>query len=47
MRRSRKSDEFEVRGVADRLLAYEIVESPPLEHATGSRPNFWRERSPS
>ena len=32
MRRSRKVDEFEVRGVADRLRAYEIAPSPPLEH---------------
>jgi hypothetical protein len=36
MRRSRKKlDEFEVRGVADRLLAYEIAASPPLEHIDG------------
>ena len=32
MRRSRKVDEFEVRGVADRLLPYEIAPSPPIEH---------------
>ena len=34
MRWSRKADEFEARGVADRLLAYEIAPSPPspLEH---------------
>ncbi len=32
MRRSRKVDEFEITGVPDRLLAYEIVPSPPLEH---------------
>jgi hypothetical protein len=32
MRRSRKVDEFEVMGVPDRLLAYEIAPSPPLEH---------------
>jgi hypothetical protein len=32
LRRSRKADEFEVRGVAERLLAYEIAPSPPLEH---------------
>jgi hypothetical protein len=33
MRRSRKADEFEVSGVADRLRAYEIAPSPPLEPA--------------
>ena len=32
MRRSRKVDEFEVKGVADRLLAYEMATSPPIEH---------------
>jgi hypothetical protein len=35
MRRSRKLDEFEVRGVADRLLAYEVASSPPIEHSGG------------
>jgi len=35
MRRSRKVDEFEVRGVADRLRAYEVASSPPLELADG------------
>ena len=35
MRRSRKLDEFEVRGVADRLLAYEVASSPPIEHSDG------------
>jgi hypothetical protein len=32
MRRSRKLDEFELHGVTDRLLAYEIAPSPALEH---------------
>lgn len=35
MRRSRKLEEFEVRGVADRLLAYEIASSPAIEDADG------------
>jgi hypothetical protein len=35
MRRSRKVEEFEVHGVADRLLAYEVASSPPIQHADG------------
>jgi hypothetical protein len=31
-RRSRKVDQFEVTGVADRLLAYETAPAPRLEH---------------
>ena len=32
MRRSRKIDEFEVRGVADRLLPYELSQPEPVGH---------------
>ena len=32
MRRSRKIDEFEVRGVADRLLPYELSQPAPVRH---------------
>ena len=32
MRRSRKIDEFEVRGVADRLLPYELSQPEPVRH---------------
>jgi hypothetical protein len=32
MRRSRRVDEFEVRDVPDRLLAYGISAPPPIEH---------------
>jgi len=32
MRRSRKIDEFEVRGVADRLLPYELSQPDPVGH---------------
>lgn len=32
MRRSRKVDDFEVRDVPGRLLAYEISPSPPVDH---------------
>jgi hypothetical protein len=32
MRRSRRQDEFEVRGVPDRLRAYRVTPSPALEH---------------
>ena len=32
MRRSRKVDNFEVRDVPDRLLAYEIAPSPAIDH---------------
>ena len=33
MRRSRRIDEFEVRGVADRLLPYELSRPDPIGHA--------------
>ena len=32
MRRSGKLDEFEVRGIADRLVAYGVSERPSVEH---------------
>ena len=32
MRRSRKTDEFEVRGVADRLMPYELSRPDPIGH---------------
>ena len=32
MRRSRKVDEFEVSGIADRLVAYRVSERPSVEH---------------
>ncbi|MCE3287752.1 MAG: hypothetical protein K0S64_1358 [Gaiellaceae bacterium] len=32
MRRSRRADEFEVTGVADRLVAYAVSERPTVEH---------------
>ena len=32
MRRSRKTDEFEVQGVADRLLPYELSHPEPVGH---------------
>jgi hypothetical protein len=33
MRRSGKLDEFEARGIADRLVAYGVSERPRVEHA--------------
>jgi hypothetical protein len=32
MRRSRKGDDFKIRGVADRLQAYEIAPTRPMDH---------------
>ena len=32
MRRSQRVDEFEVRGVADRLLPYGVSEQEPVDH---------------
>ena len=32
MRRSRREDEFEVRGVPNKLLAYGVTPTPPIEH---------------
>lgn len=36
MRRSRKIDEFEVQGVADRLLPYELSHPEPVGHDEGT-----------